>query len=123
MRLKGSQLLVYVLVYVIVANHTKAKKASSADPITCSRSALTLDHSKAQQERSNKQEVQAKNILQNISQGLQHRPTQGRHKLGYKVVVGYTQPGAEMGPARPATTPFNSVQARLDTAQDILGLA
>jgi hypothetical protein len=79
-------------VYIIcITKHMTRHKALSAEPIKRTRTALTRDHSNAHQKRYSTQEAQANNILHNLSQGVQHRSSQGQHKLGCKVIRGHMQ--------------------------------
>jgi hypothetical protein len=55
----------------------------------------------AQWKRTNRA-TQTGHIRQKISPGVQHRSTQGQHKLGYKDVCGHIQPRTEMRPTRPS---------------------
>jgi hypothetical protein len=55
----------------------------------------------AQCKRANRA-TQTGNIRQKIPPGVQHRSTQGQHKLGYKIVCEHMQPRTEMRPTRPS---------------------
>jgi hypothetical protein len=64
------------LPYIYYKTHRKTK---GPDPMKHRRIALTLEHSKAHQVRYNKLEAQPNDIyvLNNISQEVQHKSTQG----------------------------------------------
>jgi hypothetical protein len=83
--------------YDNITTHTQRPKAVSATTLCLNRS-LSVAVGQAMRIGSG----QTGHIPQNISMGVQHRLTQGRRKLGYKVVCGHMQPRTEMRPTRPS---------------------
>jgi hypothetical protein len=88
-------------IWIYYKTHTSSQGSQRNNPLSQQVSLSRSRSGHAQWKRTNRA-TQTRHIPLNISPGVQHRRTQGRHKLGYKVVCGHMQPRTEMRPTRPS---------------------